>query len=118
MGVVHHTNYLVWCEVGRTDFIGGLGMTYAEVEQQGIMLAVVEAHLKYKRSARYDDQIRVTTTVAEVRSRFVTFAYDISLVDGTHLASASTALVAVGRDGKSTMLPAHLRQALEGAIED
>ncbi|HXC25901.1 MAG TPA: thioesterase family protein [Gemmatimonadaceae bacterium] len=118
MGVAHHTNYLVWCEVGRTDFIGQLGMSYAQVEEQGIMLAVVEAHLKYKRSARYDDQVRVTTTVAEVRSRFVMFTYDISLANGTHLASASTALVAVGPDGKSTVIPTTLRQALEGTIED
>jgi acyl-CoA thioester hydrolase len=118
MGVVHHTNYLVWCEVGRTDFIGQLGMPYTEVERQGIMLAVAEARLIYKRSARYDDRVRVTTTVAEVRSRVVTFAYHIALVDGTHLVSASTVLVAVGRDGKSTVLPAPLRQALEGAIED
>lgn len=116
MGVVHHTNYLIWCEVGRTDFIGQLGTSYAEVERQGIMLAVVEAHVKYKRSARYGDAIRVTTTIADLRSRGVTFAYDITLVDGTHIASASTVLVAVGRDGKSAVLPDPLRQALEGAI--
>ena len=118
MGVAHHTSYLIWCEVARTDFIGALGTSYADIERQGIMLAVVEANVKYKRSARYDDSLLVTTTVTKLRSRGVTFAYDIALADGTHLASAFTVLVAVGRDGKSTVLSDTLRQALEGAVED
>lgn len=117
MGVVYHANYLVWCEVGRTDFIRMLGMPYSEIERSGTTLAVAEATLRYKRSARYDDLVRVVTTVREVRSRSVTFAYDIALEDGSQLVTASTVLVSIGPSGKSTALPSELRHALEGAIE-
>ncbi len=118
MGVVYHANYLVWCDIGRTELIRHLGVPYADVERGGTALAVVEASLRYTRSARYDDLVRVVTAVANVRSRSVTFAYDISLVDGPLLVSASTALAAVGRDGRSTSIPPLLREALECAIED
>jgi acyl-CoA thioester hydrolase len=118
MGVVYHANYLVWCEIGRTDLIRRLGRSYADVERDGVSLAVAEAQLRFKRGARYDDVIHVVTTVTDVRSRCVTFAYDIRHADGTSLASASTTLVAVGREGRSTTLPPELRQALENAIEN
>ena len=51
MGVAYHANYLVWCEVGRTDFIRHLGVTYAEMERRGVRLAVADAHLRYHASA-------------------------------------------------------------------
>jgi acyl-CoA thioester hydrolase len=118
MGIVYHANYLAWCEVGRTDLIRALGKSYAEVERDGVNLAVAEARLRYKRGARYDEVVHVVTTVTSVRSRLVTFDYDIVREDGTPLASASTVLVAVGRDGRSMTLPPDIRQALEDAIEN
>ncbi|HUP88737.1 MAG TPA: thioesterase family protein, partial [Longimicrobiales bacterium] len=61
MGVVYHTHYLVWCEIGRTDYIRQFGVTYAELEEQGILLAVADAQIRYIASARYDDLINVET---------------------------------------------------------
>jgi acyl-CoA thioester hydrolase len=113
MGVVYHANYLVWCELGRTDFIRALGGSYAELERAGTALAVVEAHLRFMRPARYDDLIRVTTTVAEVRSRVVRFDYEIRNEEGVMLASGYTTLVAMTRDGRSTTIPTELRESLE-----
>ena len=81
MGVVYHANYLVWCELGRTEFIRTLGVTYAELERQGVQLAVSEASIRFHAGARYDDMIRVSTTLAGVRSRMVTFDYDVSIRD-------------------------------------
>src|SRR3954467_13164005 len=75
MGVVYHANYLVWCEIGRTDFIRKLGTPYAELERQNVALAVVEASLRFHGAARYDDLIRVTTSLREVRSRMISFDY-------------------------------------------
>jgi acyl-CoA thioester hydrolase len=118
MGVVYHANYLAWCEVGRTDLIRALGKSYADVEREGVSLAVAEAQLRYKRGAQYDDVVRVVTRVSNVRSRFITFDYDIMRADGTPLVTATTTLVAVGRDGRSTSLPPDIRQALENAIEN
>lgn len=116
MGVVYHSNYLIWCEVGRTDLIRALGSSYAEVERDGVALAVVEAHLRYLRPARYDEIVRVTTIVAEVRSRVARFEYEITNEDGSLLVTAYTTLVAMGRDGKSSAIPAYLREALERVL--
>ena len=114
MGVVYHANYLAWCDIARTDLIRALGgMTYAEIEREGIALAAVEAHLRYKKPARYDDVIRIATSVTEVRSRVVRFDYDISTVDGVAIASGYTTLVAMTREGRGACIPEHLRQQLE-----
>lgn len=116
MGVVYHSNYLIWCEIGRTDFIRALGASYAEVERGGVALAVVEAHLRYLRPARYDEIVRVTTFVAEVRSRVTRFEYEISNSDTTLLATGYTTLVAMSREGKTSVIPAFLRDALERVL--
>ena len=121
MGVAYHANYLVWCEVGRTDLIRQLGMTYAEMERRGVMLAVADAHLRYHASARYDDVVRIVTRLTGVRSRMVTFAYDLRRVDAggndaERLASATTTLVSIDRDGKPTALPAEMRDMLAAAV--
>jgi acyl-CoA thioester hydrolase len=108
MGVVYHANYLVWCEVGRTDLMRELGFPYSELEQQGVRLAVAEASLRYGAGARYDDLIRITTRLGSVRSRAITFEYEIARVAPgplTPLASASTRLIATDRDGRTRTLP-------------
>jgi acyl-CoA thioester hydrolase len=114
MGVVYHANYLVWCEIGRTDLMRNLGATYADVERAGTALAVVEAHLRFMRPARYEETIRVTTRVTEVRSRTVRFDYEICVGD-VLLATAYTTLAGMAPDGRSTSLPRELRSALERA---
>jgi acyl-CoA thioester hydrolase len=114
MGVVYHTNYLVWCEIGRTDFIRTSGLTYAELERRGVLLAVAEATIRYHAAARYDDVIRVQTTLAAVRSRAVTFDYLISNAGtGERLASAQTVLVSLDRHGRPTTLPDDFRKRIE-----
>jgi acyl-CoA thioester hydrolase len=114
MGVVYHTNYLVWCEIGRTDFIRTTGLTYAELERRGVLLAVAEANIRYHAAARYDDLIRVDTTLAAIRSRAVTFDYLITNGDtAERLASARTVLVSLDRRGRPVTLPDDFRGQLE-----
>jgi acyl-CoA thioester hydrolase len=114
MGVVYHTNYLVWCEIGRTDFIRTTGLTYAELERRGVLLAVAEANIRYHAAARYDDLIRVDTTLAAIRSRAVTFDYLITNADtAERLASARTVLVSLDRRGRPVTLPDDFRGQLE-----
>ena len=116
MGVVYHANYLVWCEIGRTDFIRHVGVTYAELERRGVALAVSDASVRYHGAARYDDRIRVETRLAEVRSRAVTFQYLIFHADtGDRLASARTALVSLDADGRPRALPPEFRAQLDSA---
>jgi acyl-CoA thioester hydrolase len=122
MGVAYHANYLVWCEVGRTDFIRSLGVTYAELERQGVLLAVADAHVRFHASARYDDVVRIETRLVAVRSRLVEFRYELLRVvtpggtTGDRLASASTSLVSLARDGRPTALPSAFRDLLGSAV--
>jgi acyl-CoA thioester hydrolase len=121
MGVAYHANYLVWCEVGRTDFIRQLGTSYAEMERRGALLAVADVQLRYHASARYDDRVRIVTTLTGVRSRMVTFAYELFRVrddgsNGERLATASTTLVSIDRDGRPASLPAEMRELLAAAL--
>lgn len=114
MGVVYHANYLGWCDIARTDLIRALGgASYAEIERDGTALAVVEAHLRYIKPARYDDVIRITTRVTEVRSRVVRFDYDMEVTGGQKIATGYTTLVAMTRDGRGSCIPENLRQQLE-----
>lgn len=107
MGVAYHANYLVWCEIGRTDFIRELGTTYAELERQGHLLAVAEARVRYRSAARYDDLVRVVTTLRSVRSRTITFDYVIERVEPhpAPLARATTTLVSIDAAGRPRTLP-------------
>jgi acyl-CoA thioester hydrolase len=117
MGVVYHANYLVWCEIGRTDFIRELGTTYADMERAGIGLAVADAAIRYHAPARYDDRIRVETTLAELRSRALTFEYRIVNAEtGERLVSASTTLVSLDPAGKLVPLPQGVRELLGRAV--
>ena len=114
MQVVYHANYLVWCEIGRTELIRQLWGSYADVERSGVALAVVDASLRFHAPARYDDLVRITTTVRDVKSRTVTFDYLLeNATTGQRLASASTTLIAFTREAAVTVLPAELRSALE-----
>jgi acyl-CoA thioester hydrolase len=107
MGVIHHASYLAWCEIGRTDYMRELGLPYSEIEKQGVLLAVAEANVRYGTAAHYDDLIRVETRVDAVKSRTVTFAYEISRVepDPGPLARASTTLICIDREGRTRRLP-------------
>jgi acyl-CoA thioester hydrolase len=117
MQVVYHANYLVWCEIGRTELIRALGTPYAELERQNVTLAVVEAHLRFHAAARYDNLIRVTTTISDVRSRTITFDYVITNAEtGERFVTASTKLASLTRDSRLTTIPEQLRTVLRNAV--
>jgi acyl-CoA thioester hydrolase len=115
MGVVYHAEYLVWCEMGRTEYMRQLGTSYADIERSGTRLVVAEASLRYHAPARYDEILRVETTLSAVRSRALTFDYLIYHADsGRRLVSARTLLVALDNEGKPVPLSADVRRMLEG----
>lgn len=116
MQVVYHSNYLIWCEIGRTEFIRALGTPYAELERQNVTLAVVEASLRFHAAARYDNLIRVTTTISDVRSRTLTFDYVITNAEtGEQFVTASTKLASLTRDSRLTKMPDPLLKVLQNA---
>ncbi|WP_306518264.1 thioesterase family protein [Gemmatimonas sp.] len=117
MGVVYHANYLVWCEIGRTDFIRRAGRSYADLERDGVLLAVSDASLRFLASARYDDPVRVVTALSAIGSRGMSFAYRIERADtGAMLVRAATSLVCINRDGRLATLPRDVRTWLEGVM--
>jgi acyl-CoA thioester hydrolase len=116
MQVVYHSNYLIWCEIGRTEFIRALGTPYAELERQNVTLAVVEASLRFHAAARYDNLIRVTTTISDVRSRTLTFDYVITNAEtAERFVTASTKLASLTRDSRLTKMPDSLLKVLQNA---
>jgi acyl-CoA thioester hydrolase len=117
MGVVYYANYLVWCEIGRTEHIATSGIRYSQLEQQGIRLAVSEAELRYHAAARYDDLITIETTLETVKSRTMTFAYVIrNEHSGVKLVTARTTLVSIDASGRPVAMPLEIRELLQRAM--
>ncbi|WP_366922832.1 acyl-CoA thioesterase [Metallumcola ferriviriculae] len=91
MGVVYHTNYLIWCEMARTELLRGTGMTYRAMEEDGIYLPVVEANCRYKFPAVYDDEVIVKASIVRITGVRLDFHYQIiRKEDGSLLAEAAT----------------------------
>ncbi|MBC8167665.1 MAG: acyl-CoA thioesterase [Bryobacteraceae bacterium] len=107
MGVVYHANYLVWMEIGRVELCRSAGVRYRDMEEQdGIMLTVVEASCRFIAPARYDDEIRVRTTVSRSTTRLLGFSYEILSADtGRILVTGSTTHIYAGRDLRPCRLP-------------
>jgi acyl-CoA thioester hydrolase len=81
MGIAHHSNYIVWFEIGRTDLCRETGFPYAEIENRGFLLVVTEIGCRYRTAFRYDAEVLIRTSVATAASRAIRFAYE--LWDGT-----------------------------------
>ena len=77
MGIAHHSNYIVWFEVGRTDLCRATGFPYAEIERRGFLLVVTEVGCRFKIPFRYDEEVIIRTSVAEAASRSIRFAYEL-----------------------------------------
>ena len=74
MGVVYHSNYLNYLELGRVEWLRSLGYSYAELEKKGVLLPVVHAELNYRLPARYDELIRVETEVSSIGKSSIEFS--------------------------------------------
>jgi len=77
MGIVYHSNYLIYFEIGRTEFINECGISYLEMEQMGIMIPLLESNCKYVQGAKYADELIVKTWIAELSAAKVRFSYSI-----------------------------------------
>lgn len=94
MGIVHHSRYYPWFEVGRTEFFASGGMSYGDMECQGIMLPLLETHCRYIVPARYEDVVIIKTSIAALTPVKITFQYDaVRKKDSVLLAHGETTLV-------------------------
>jgi acyl-CoA thioester hydrolase len=113
MGVVYHANYLIWFDRARTELMRETGLSYKELEQQGVYLAVSEVKVRYRAAARYDDLILIRCWVRELASRRVTFGYAVERpATGELLATGETALVSLTHQHTVTRIPAHVLDLL------
>lgn len=105
MGVVHHSNYLVYFEAGRTDFIKNCGITYSEMEEKGVMIPLVESNCKYMQGAKYEDELIIKTSIEELTPVKVKFSYSvIREIDQKEIAKGSTIHAFVNDSFKITNL--------------
>ena len=112
MGVVYYANYLVWFEVGRTEWLRETGWSYREMEQDGIALPVIEAHCEYRQAARYDDDLEIRTRASLLTPVRVRFDYDV-IRDGDSLAASGyTVHATLDARGKPCRLPARVAEML------
>ena len=107
MGVVYHSNYLVWFEVGRVELIRQMGLNYKQMEEEdGCGISVVDVHVRYRAPARYDDELVIETRLLAARGAVIKFGYRIlRIADGILLCEGETVHVCVGKDMKKMCLP-------------
>jgi acyl-CoA thioester hydrolase len=107
MGVVYYANYLIWMELGRAEYCRAAGIRYKDMEtEDGVLLAVVDAHCRYLNPARYDEEIAVHTRVARANRRMVESHYQVRNPEtGQELATGETRHIFLGPNFKPIRLP-------------
>ena len=120
MGIVHHSNYLVWFEFGRSEFCRARGFSYKEMEEKdNALMVVAEAYCRYKSPAYYEDVLTLRTKIAEMRSRSIRFIYEIYRpLDQTLLAEGETLHLVTDENKKVRSLPESYKQKLLIEVED
>ena len=110
MGLLHHSNYLVYFEQGRTELLRSQGLSYRELEDQGFLLVLTRAEVRFRRPVRYDDLLTLRTTVVRTTAVRIDHRYEV-LRDGELMAEGTSTLACVDRQGRPQALP----EALSGA---
>lgn len=112
MGVLHHSRFWVYFEMGRTELLRAAGVAYADLERQGVFFAVAKCSAKYLAPARYDDLLVLTTRITRMGAARIDHAYELRRKsDGQLLATAETTLACIGRDGQIIPIPDFVRTA-------
>jgi acyl-CoA thioester hydrolase len=117
MGVVYHSNYLVWFEIGRVELMRALGVEYRKMEaEDDLHIVVASVSCRYHHPARYDDVLRVRTEIVEAKNRTIVFGYQVFReADSLLLASGTTQHVICGRNGRPKLLPAKYQEVFARA---
>ncbi len=116
MGVVYHANYVIWMEVGRVEAMRAAGLNYADMEREGVRVAVVGVEVEYRAPARYDDVVEVTARVVEVLSRKMRIEYEMRRAsDGQLLATGATRHLFVSHELRPVRCPEKYFAIFQGA---
>ncbi|MHC4759349.1 MAG: acyl-CoA thioesterase [Planctomycetota bacterium] len=105
-GVVHHSVYPVWFEMGRTELLRANGIAYKDLERKGVFFVVVQLNIQYRKGAFYDEELELETICSKVTVGRVEHSYKLSrCCDGVILAEGSSVLACLDRDGKVQRVP-------------
>jgi acyl-CoA thioester hydrolase len=111
-GVVHHSVYPVWFEMGRTELLRVNGLAYRDLEQAGVFFVVVQLSIRYRRAARYDENLQLQTRCSAMTASRVEHTYELKRrSDGALLAEGSTILACVDGQGKVRRIPGFMYPA-------
>ncbi len=113
MGIVHHSNFLIWFEAGRSDFCRARGFSYKEMEAEDALMVVAETYIRYKSPAYYEDVLIIRSQVSEIRSRSIRFVYEIIRpFDNTLIAEGETLHLVTDSNQKIRQIPNTYRAKL------
>ena len=113
MQIAHHSSYVVWMEEGRSEFMRQSGADYAEIERSGHLFAVTDIQVRYLVSAHYGERVTVRTWVEELKSRQITFGYEIvNAASGALLVKAQSTHICINREGVVVRIPDVWRRLL------
>jgi acyl-CoA thioester hydrolase len=113
MGVVYHSNYFIWFEVGRVELMRALGFDYKRMEiEDDTYIVVADAHCRYHHPARYDELLTVRTRILEAKNRVLKFGYEVfRSSDQMLLATGHTIHISCNRAGQVKHFPEKYKQA-------
>ncbi len=117
MGVAHHSAYVVWLEAARVEWMRERGLSYRQIEENGLSLAVSKIEVEYRAAAYFDDELTVSARLQEARSRRVVFSYTVER-GGQVLAHGASFHVPTTRTGRATTLPSRWLQPLTALLAD
>ncbi|TVZ53445.1 acyl-CoA thioester hydrolase [Dokdonia sp. Hel_I_53] len=113
MGIVHHGNYAQYLEIARLEWLGELGISYKWMEENGVMLPVHNLNIDFKKSAYFDEELTITTTLRAIPSVRIIFDYQITNSSQEILTNASTELIFVNtKTGKPMRCPDYILDKL------
>jgi acyl-CoA thioester hydrolase len=110
MGVVYYANYLVWFEVARCEWLRTTGSSYRQLEDDGTVLPVIEAHCEYRRALRYDDEVEIRTRATLLSPARLRFDYEVGREGATEASAVGwTVHAGVDSTGRPRRLPVFVR---------
>jgi acyl-CoA thioester hydrolase len=112
MGIVHHSRYIPWFEVGRVNFLREIGLPYKQIEEMGFLFVITELGARYHKPAYFDDAVTIRTWLEKIHSRGMRLDYQIIDESGETLVTGFTKLICTNQQGQPTRLPADLVRLL------
>lgn len=111
-GIVHHANYLVWFEEGRSELLRRAGCSYSNIEAAGFHVVVAEAEVRYRAPVRYEDDVTIETQLLNVRGRLLVFGYRVMNAAGALIAEGRTRHMVLDRELRPVALPTEIQALL------